>query len=93
MTAPAKLTFSISGMGCDGCVAAIENAVLQLQGVAYAGVSLNSGTMTIRPGHELDVSALTAKVSAMGYAIEAAMDGHGTVPVSSCPCYGYKDQA
>ncbi|MBU1335770.1 MAG: cation transporter [Alphaproteobacteria bacterium] len=44
-----KLTFTIGGMGCPDCVAAIENAVMSLPGVLYVGVSLAGATLTVRP--------------------------------------------
>lgn len=45
-----KLTFAIGGMRCPDCVTAIENAVMPLPGVLYAGASLAGATLTVRPG-------------------------------------------
>lgn len=53
-----KLT--VSGMGCDGCVSVIENAVMPLPGVAYVGVCLTGGTMTLRPSIGLDATDMTS---------------------------------
>lgn len=78
-----KLTFAIHGMGCEGCVAVIENAVLPMAGVAYVGVSLVSGTMTIRPGPGFDTSVLVAKMTALGYGVGELP---GLISSSGCQC-------
>lgn len=87
MTALEKLTFTVMGMGCDGCVAAIENAVLPLAGVLYVGVSLSSGTMTIRPGKGLDVAELTKRVGALGYGLSAGTSIASVSTTESCACW------
>ena len=72
MTKRAKLTFAIANLGCSNCVAAIENAVMPLPGVAYVGVSLTGGTMTVRPGPDLNVGAVMSKPAAWGSATRYA---------------------
>lgn len=70
MTTTDKLTFAIHGMGCEGCVAAIENAVMPMTGVAYVGVSLSGMTITVRPAEGFDASALEVSILSMGYGFE-----------------------
>jgi copper chaperone CopZ len=86
MTAREKLTFAVTGMGCDGCVSAIENAVMPLQGVAYVGVCLSDATMTVRPGLGLDVSGIIARVAAMGYGVSAQGSSSAQIVHRACPC-------
>lgn len=88
MNRPDKLTFQIAGMGCDVCVAAIENAVMTLPGVDYVGVSLSRGTMTVRPGPGLDLERLVTVVVGLGYGIDGS-----EVQGADCPCSGYKPSA
>lgn len=84
MTTMAKLTFAIQGMACEGCVAAIENAVMPMAGVAYVGVSLSRGTMTVRPGPDFDPVAMVSRIMALGYGVdEALVEG---IRPNSCRC-------
>lgn len=85
MTAPAKLTFAVTNMGCPDCVATIENAVMPLSGVVYVGVSLTGGTMTVRPGPDLNVSAIVSKLTVLGYMIGDADCPNGPSAIA-CPC-------
>lgn len=85
MTVPNKLTFAVAGLGCDGCVAAIENAVMPMPGVTYVGVSLSGGTMTIRPGPGLDIPQLKTRVSDLGYSMSDGVPPTFLV-ASVCPC-------
>tara|TARA_R110002020_G_scaffold25225_18_gene82201 strand:+ start:6418 stop:6714 length:297 start_codon:yes stop_codon:yes gene_type:complete len=85
MKAPAKLTFAVNGLGCIDCVAAIENAVMPLVGVTYVGVSLSSGTMTVRPGPDFDVHAMFSKVRLLGYDIGDDVAGD-VARLAGCPC-------
>jgi copper chaperone CopZ len=81
-----KLTFGIDGMGCEDCVAAIENAVMPLAGVAYVGVSLTRGTMTVRANRAIDLEDLCARVAALGYGIgTGAAAGEKTI-LPACGC-------
>lgn len=85
MTAPAKLTFTVSGMACPDCVSAIENAVMPLAGVTYVGVSLSGRTMTVRPGLGFDVQTMFSKVRLLGYGVgdDVAED---VAYLAGCPC-------
>jgi copper chaperone CopZ len=88
MTARDKMTFAVTGMGCEDCVSAIENAVMPLQGVAYVGVCLSDGTMTVRPTPGLDVPDMIARVVAMGYGVSAPGSSTVEVTARTCPCRG-----
>jgi copper chaperone CopZ len=72
MTGPAKLTFALHGLGCHECVVAIENAVMPMAGVAYVGISLSGGTMTVRPGPGFDPGAMVSRIMALGYGVDDA---------------------
>ena len=85
MTVPDKLTFAIHGLGCMDCVAAIENAVMPLMGVAYVGVSLSGGTMTVRPGPGFDLPSVVSRVQRLGYGVGEEVDAD--LPrAAGCPC-------
>jgi copper chaperone CopZ len=88
MTRAEKLAFAVKGMGCDGCVAAIENAVMSMPGVAYVGVCLSSMTMTIRPCEGFDFETTVAEVRSLGYDVnrEGQLDA---ALQSDCPCRDY----
>lgn len=85
MTRAEKLTFTITGMGCVDCVAAIENAVMPMAGVEYVGVSLSSRTMTVRPGPGFDLAAIAGRVRLLGYGVDEE-GRHDAAPRSGCPC-------
>lgn len=79
-----KLTMPIFGLGCDGCVVAVENALNRLPGVSYAGVSLIGATLTLRIGEGFDHEELVRCIDALGYSVS------GSVSPSTddlpCPC-------
>jgi copper chaperone CopZ len=84
MTARDKLTFAVTGMGCEGCVDVIENAVMPMTCVAYVGISLSGGTMTVRPGPGFDPVAMVSRIVALGYGVdEAPVEGNRS---NACPC-------
>lgn len=85
MTIPDKLTFAIHGLGCSDCVAAIENAVMPLKGVAYVGVSLSGRSITIRPSPGFDLPSLVSKVRLLGYGVGEDV-GENFVRLAGCPC-------
>ena len=88
MTRAEKLTFAITGMGCVDCVAAIENAVMPLDGVEYVGVSLSSMTMTVRPREGFDLEAMVRRVRSLGYGVGEEGPFDATLQ-SDCPCRVY----
>jgi copper chaperone CopZ len=57
----------VEGMGCEGCVAAVRQALQSVPGVARAQVDLASGTAEVEAAPTATVQDLTAAVDAAGY--------------------------
>ncbi|USJ28542.1 heavy metal translocating P-type ATPase [Ensifer adhaerens] len=74
MSTEQKIKYRVGGMDCASCASKIENAISRLPGVEEVGVSLASGTLTVRPGPDLAKGAVERQVKALGYSI-AAGDG------------------
>lgn len=68
----------IDGMSCASCVAAIEGALVALEGVTSAAISLmaNSGEIKFDTRY-VDVPAIVSTVTSIGYHAEVAEDGNG----------------
>ncbi|MDZ7874018.1 MAG: heavy metal translocating P-type ATPase [Rhizobium sp.] len=64
-----KVKYRVGGMDCGSCVAKIENAVGRLPGVEEVGVSLASGTMTVRTLTGLPNGIIERQVKALGFSI------------------------
>jgi copper ion binding protein len=64
-------TYTVPGMSCEHCVAAVRAEVGQVDGVESVDVALETKLVTVR-GRDLDDSALRAAIDDAGY--EA--DGH-----------------
>jgi len=64
-----RVKFRIGGMDCGSCVAKIENAVGRLPGVEEVGVSLASGTMTVRTLPDLPNGIIERQVRTLGFSI------------------------
>jgi|DewCreStandDraft_4_1066084.scaffolds.fasta_scaffold00029_340 copper chaperone CopZ len=61
-----KLELVIEGMGCEGCVAAVDKALRAVPGVRAVTVDLKSGRATVE--HEgADPKALLRAVEKAGY--------------------------
>lgn len=58
------IVLSIGGMGCAGCVATVEKALLAAPGVTRVVVDLPTGHATVEGG---ETAALVAAVEAAGY--------------------------
>lgn len=71
----ATVTFDIEGMTCEGCVAAVQNALVKVPGVFSASVSLEQKLATV----EIDREALPATepliqaVEGAGFSAKAAL--------------------
>ena len=57
----------IEGMGCDGCVAAVDEALRKLPGVSQVRVDLAAGTAEVEAERSIDRAALVAAVDGAGY--------------------------
>jgi copper chaperone len=64
-------TFSVSGMTCAHCVAAVREEVGGLPGVSDVDVDLDSGALIVG-GERLDGEVVRAAVEAAGYSLAAA---------------------
>lgn len=67
-----ETTLTVSGMTCKSCVARVDRALRELDGVEVVAVELRSGTVRIRHASALTTTSLIAKVSAAGYPSTAA---------------------
>jgi copper chaperone CopZ len=63
-----QLTYNVTGMSCEHCVAAVNAGVSELPGVNGVDVDLESGEVTVR-GSGVDPEAVRAAVEAAGYGL------------------------
>lgn len=63
-------TFSISGMGCAHCVAAVEDALNALDGLTVETVAIGSATVAYDPG-AISRQAVVDAIEDAGYSVEA----------------------
>jgi copper ion binding protein len=64
-------TFTVAGMSCEHCVAAVKEEVGQIAGVSDVSVELDSGALSI-DGSEIDREAVRAAVEAAGYTLASS---------------------
>ena len=57
----------VEGMGCDGCVAAVTEALRQVEGVQRVRVMLDAGTAEVEAAAPVDTAKLLAAVDRAGY--------------------------
>ncbi len=57
----------VEGMGCDGCVAAVDEALRKLPGVARVRVELAAGTAEVELARPADLAPLLAAIDRAGY--------------------------
>ena len=73
--APTRVDLTIDGMHCASCVARIERALDQVEGVAEASVNLATERAAVR-GSALDPEALSRAVEGAGYTVgDVAIQG------------------
>lgn len=60
------ISLTVSGMSCQHCVAAVEEALRDVSGVERVAVDLDRGSATVE-GSGLDATALRAAVADAGY--------------------------
>ncbi|WP_313605286.1 heavy metal translocating P-type ATPase [Rhizobium sp.] len=61
--------FRVGGMDCASCASKIDTAVRRLPGIEDVGVSVTSGTMTVKHAATADLKAIERQVSGLGYTI------------------------
>ena len=62
-------TYTVQGMSCGHCVAAVTDELIKLDGVTGVGVDLDSGSVTVDSEHPLDDDAVAAAVDEAGYTV------------------------
>jgi copper chaperone len=70
MSTAAELTYSVPGVSCSHCVAAVGDEVQQVAGVESVDVDLERKRVTVR-GSALDAAAVRAAIDRAGYEIES----------------------
>jgi copper chaperone len=63
-------TYTVKGMSCAHCVAAVSTEVGELPGVSSVEVDLPSGAVLVRGSH-VDGTAVKAAVEEAGYSLAA----------------------
>jgi copper chaperone CopZ len=63
-----KRTYTVQGMTCGHCVAAVSESVAQVPGATDVSVDLDSGLLTVG-GEEIDDAAVRAAVEEAGYTL------------------------
>jgi copper chaperone len=62
-------SYTVEGMTCGHCVAAVTEELSKLDGVSHVDVDLASGRVTIESNHVLDSADVAAAVDEAGYTI------------------------
>jgi Cu+-exporting ATPase len=65
------VTLSVPDMGCGGCVDKVKNALLHMDGVASAAVSLEEKRAVVEADDGVSSNDLAAAVEAAGYGASA----------------------
>lgn len=60
------LTFAVTGMTCQHCVASVTREVSEVAGVKKVSVDLENG-IVIAEGNELDTDAIVVAITEAGY--------------------------
>jgi len=61
--------YSVTGMTCGHCVAAVTQEVVALPGVQQVDVDLTSGAVTVISNQPLPITAVSEAVDEAGYAL------------------------
>ena len=61
--------FTVTGMTCGHCVAAVREEVAKLPGVTDVAVDLPTGLVTVESERPVDPAAFAAAVDEAGYAV------------------------
>jgi len=62
-------TFTVTGMTCSHCVAAVTEEVTKIDGVTSLDVDLASGAVTVESVEPVDPAAFTDAVEEAGYEV------------------------
>ena len=62
-------TYTVSGMTCGHCVAAVTQELSKLDGVSHVDVDLGSGRVTVESDEPLDYDDVAAAVDEAGYTV------------------------
>jgi copper chaperone len=65
-------TYSVVGMTCGHCVAAVTTELSKVDGVSAVAVDLAKGDVTVTSERELDPADVRAAVDEAGYELAAA---------------------
>lgn len=67
----AESTYTVTGMSCDHCVAAVRGELTELPGVTGVDVDLASGRVHVVSAAPLEDAAVRAAVEEAGYEVRA----------------------
>ena len=62
-------TYTVNGMSCGHCVAAVTEELGKLDGVSHVDVDLGSGRVTVESDGPLDDDEVAAAVDEAGYTL------------------------
>ena len=65
----ATATYTVSGMSCAHCVAAVREQVGKVDGVASVDVELATGAVTVESDRPIDPAAVSVAVEEAGYEV------------------------
>jgi copper chaperone len=65
-------TYTVTGMTCSHCVAAVREEVGKVDGVTAVDVDLASGAVTVQSEGPVDPAAIGAAVTEAGYEVTPA---------------------
>ena len=66
---PVTTQYSVTGMTCGHCVAAVTQEIAALPGVQQVDVDLPSGAVTVISDQPLPIAAVSEAVDEAGYAL------------------------
>lgn len=64
-------TYTVTGMTCSHCVAAVTGEISRLDGVTRVDVDLPTGRVAVESDQPLDDAAVAAAVDEAGYTLAA----------------------
>jgi copper chaperone CopZ len=67
----ATRTYTVVGMTCGHCVAAVTEEVEQIPGVTAVAVDLDSGRLEVTADRPIDDAAVAAAVDEAGYSVSS----------------------